>query len=189
MHVLFVCTGNICRSPTAERLANAFAHEAGVSDFTASSAGTRAVIGHPIELTAAKVLEGLGGTSGNFCARRLTARIASEADLILTMSERHRDKVLGLAPMQFKRTFTLREAARLAEESGASTVAELADARTRYGVGDAEDIIDPIGADGAVFQEVGSEIAELLGPLVKRLIIPSRRDLSPSAPATSSDLG
>lgn len=147
------------------------------------------MIGHPIELTAAKVLEGLGGTSGNFCARRLTARIASEADLILTMSERHRDKVLGLAPMQFKRTFTLREAARLAEESGASTVAELADARTRYGVGDAEDIIDPIGADGAVFQEVGSEIAELLGPLVKRLIIPSRRDLSPSAPATSSDLG
>lgn len=109
--------------------------------------------------------------------------------MILTMSERHRDKVLGLAPMQFKRTFTLREAARLAEESGASTVAELADARTRYGVGDAEDIIDPIGADGAVFQEVGSEIAELLGPLVKRLIIPSRRDLSPSAPATSSDLG
>ena len=104
------------------------------------SAGTRAVIGHPIELTAAKSLGGLGRGVRQFpVRRRLTARIASEADLILTMSERHRDKVLGLAPMQFRRTFTLREAARLAEESGRQHCCpNLPDARTRYGVRDAE---------------------------------------------------
>ena len=44
--MLFVCTGNICRSPTAERLARAFADEHGLGDLTASSAGSRAVA-HP----------------------------------------------------------------------------------------------------------------------------------------------
>ena len=52
-----VCTGNICRSPTAERLAAAYAVQNGNPDITASSAGTRAVIGHPIHPDAAVVLE------------------------------------------------------------------------------------------------------------------------------------
>ena len=56
MHVLFVCTGNICRSPTAERLAVAYAARHGIADFTSSSAGTHAVIGHPIHPDAAAVL-------------------------------------------------------------------------------------------------------------------------------------
>lgn len=170
MHVLFVCTGNICRSPTGERLAHAFAEEAGISDFRASSAGTRALVGYPIESTAALVLEGLGGSPDDFRARRLSTEIALDADLILAMTERHRDKILALAPAQFKRTFTLQEAARLARESGATTVAELAEARPRYRATGPEDITDPIGADEAVFHEVGVEIATLLGPLLQQLM-------------------
>ena len=46
MRVMFVCTGNICRFPTCERLAAAYAAAQNeIIDFTASSAGTRAVIG------------------------------------------------------------------------------------------------------------------------------------------------
>ncbi len=58
MHVLFVCTGNICRSPTAERLA---AGLSSMADLRASSAGTRAVIAHPMHPDAAQALMDLGG--------------------------------------------------------------------------------------------------------------------------------
>ncbi|MCJ0902139.1 low molecular weight phosphatase family protein [Rhodococcus sp. ARC_M6] len=169
MHVLFVCTGNICRSPTAERLALAFAREARIPDFSASSAGTRAVVGYPIEPTAVDVLEGLGGDSTNFQARMLTKVIASEADLILTMTERHREKVLTIAPSQFKRTFTLREAARLSTAADARTVADLAVARPLHRTTDIEDVIDPIGKDANTFHAVGTEIAMLLGPFIRRI--------------------
>src|SRR3954468_20311151 len=70
LHVLFVCTGNICRSPTAERLALAYSAGSNFENFTASSAGTRAVTGHPIEPVAACVLEKLGGDASDFAARR-----------------------------------------------------------------------------------------------------------------------
>ncbi|MDI9915083.1 low molecular weight phosphatase family protein [Rhodococcus sp. IEGM 1379] len=169
MHVLFVCTGNICRSPTAERLALAFAEEASIRNFSASSAGTRAVVGHPIESTAADVLEGLGGDPTDFRARLFTKSIAAEVDLILTMTERHRDQVLTLAPAQFKRTFTLREAARLAGASDATTVAELAAARPRFRTREIEDVIDPMGKDSNTFHAVGNEIATLLTPAILRL--------------------
>ena len=114
MHIVFVCTGNICRSPTAERLAIAYAGEHGIPDFTASSAGTRAVIGRPIHKDAAVVLEKLRGDASSFAARQLTYKVASSADLIVTMTRDHRDIVLEAAPRQIQRTFTLTEAARLA---------------------------------------------------------------------------
>ncbi|MBY6386415.1 MULTISPECIES: low molecular weight phosphatase family protein [Rhodococcus] len=169
MHVLFVCTGNICRSPTGERLARAYAAEAGVSGFTASSAGTRAMVGHPIEPTAARVLAGLGGDPTEFQARRMTTALASDADLILTMTESQRDKVLAMAPARLKRTFTLREAARLGSLADAATVEDLAAARPRFRAAEPEDVIDPMGKEENVFHEIGLEIADLLGPLLSRL--------------------
>ncbi|EHI45595.1 tyrosine phosphatase [Rhodococcus opacus PD630] len=170
MHVLFVCTGNVCRSPTAERLAVAYAEELGITDLTAESAGTEAVVGAAMEPTAAQVLEGLGGDPGKFTARLLTADLAVDADLVLTMTESHRDKVLALAPEQLKKTFTLKEAARLAEASDAKTVADLASARPQHkSDGTPEDISDPIGKDEETFLNVGSEIAELLGVVARSI--------------------
>ncbi len=145
MHVLFVCTGNICRSPSGERLARAYAAEAGVSGFTASSAGTRAMVGHPIEPTAARVLAGLGGDPTKFQARRMTTALASDADLILTMTESQRDKVLAMAPARLKRTFTLREAARLGSLADAGTVEDLARRQTPISCHRTQDVMDPMG--------------------------------------------
>ncbi|MHA4848201.1 arsenate reductase/protein-tyrosine-phosphatase family protein [Rhodococcus sp. MSC1_016] len=168
MHVLFVCTGNVCRSPTAERLTLAFAEELGLTDLTAESAGTRAMVGHPMEPTAAQVLEGLGGDPSGFTARRLTEDLAVDADLVLTMTERQREKVLAMAPEQLKKTFTLREAARLAVAADAKSVADLAAARPKHRSADGpEDISDPIGQDEETFLAVGSEIADLLGVLTR----------------------
>ena len=169
MRILFVCTGNICRSPTAELLTTAFAAEAGRSDLTAHSAGTRALVGHGMESTAALVLQQLGGDPHGFTARRLTSAIAEDADLVLTMSDAHRSAVVSTAPRMMRVTFTLREAARLQQVSGASTVAELATARTLVSASGPVDIDDPMGRDEETFVAVGSEIADLLLPLLSRI--------------------
>jgi protein-tyrosine phosphatase len=167
MHILFVCTGNICRSPTAERLAAAYAAHNGIIDFTASSAGTRAVRGHPIHPNAAVVLEELGGDASDFAARQLKPKIAAAADLIIAMTGAHRDTVLETAPRQLKQSFTLAEAARLASMDGADTISDLAALRPHLTANDMADIPDPIGQSPEVFAAVGAQIAELLPPILE----------------------
>ncbi|NLE82179.1 MAG: protein tyrosine phosphatase [Rhodococcus sp.] len=168
MHVLFVCNENVCRSATAERITAAFAEESGATDLVASSAGTQATAGKPMEKTAAAVLEGLGGDPTGFTARAITEKIAGDADLVLTMTEDNRDDVLKLAPSQSKKTFTLKEAARLAEASGATTVADLDAARTKHKASTSpENVADPTGSDEDTYLTVGSEIAELVGALTR----------------------
>jgi protein-tyrosine phosphatase len=164
---LFVCTGNICRSPIAERLAAAYGTRFEVPDFRASSAGTQAVVGHAIHPYAAGVLEDLGGVSSDFGARRLTSKIVSDADLILTMTTGHRDAVLGLAPHQFRRTFTLSEASRLASECEPQSVADLAALRPKLAADELRDIPDPIGQSRQFFETVGHQIANLLLPILE----------------------
>lgn len=167
LHVLFVCTGNICRSPTAERLALAYAAEQQIPDFHASSAGTRALVGHPMHEESARVLKKLGGEPSDFAARRLNARVLGGVDLVLALTKSHRDAVLELAPQKLHRAFTLVEASRLASEFHAQTVADLAALRSRLLTDDIADVVDPINKDVGVFAMVGAQIAELLPPILE----------------------
>ena len=105
------------------------------------------MIAHPIHHDAAVVLEKLGGDPSNFAARQLTLKIASDADLVITMTSAHRDSVLELAPRQLHRTFILSEAARLASKHNARTVADLAELRPHLVAREMSDIHDPIGRD------------------------------------------
>lgn len=166
LHLLFVCTGNICRSPTAERLTAAYASKFEVPGLTASSAGTRAMIAHPVHHDAALVLESLGGDATAFAARQLTPQVASSADLVIAMTAAHRDRVLELAPNRLKRTFTLTEASILFADAGAKTVADVAVLRPRLAAYERSDVTDPIGHSPAVFAEVGQQIADLLQPVL-----------------------
>jgi protein-tyrosine phosphatase len=125
------------------------------------------VIAHPIHQDAALVLEKLGGEVSNFAARQLNPRIASDADLVLTMTRAHRDAVLELAPRQLHRTFTLSEAARLATECNARNVADLAALRPHLAAHELTDIVDPIGQGAEHFAMVGSQIADLLPPILE----------------------
>jgi protein-tyrosine phosphatase len=163
---LFVCTGNVCRSPTAERLAVAYAARSNFQDFTASSAGVRALTGHQIQPSAARVIEELGGDTSHFAARQLTSAMVASADLVLTMTRAHRADVLKLAPQQLHRTFTLREAVRLASECNARNVAELAGFRPQFSANAPSDIPDPIGQNEAFFEMVGAQISDLLQPVL-----------------------
>jgi protein-tyrosine phosphatase len=167
LHVLFVCTGNICRSPIADRLAAAYGARSQLPDFTSSSAGTHAVIAHPIHPEAAHVLEKLGGDASRFAARQITRRIASDADLVITMTKAHRDSVLTLAPRLLRRTFTLVEASRLAADFDARSVADLPDLRPRLAAHQVFDVTDPLGQSADTFAAVGSQIADLLPPILE----------------------
>ena len=185
--VLFVCTGNICRSALAERLGDAYLADALGDDarlIRVRSAGTRAVVGSAVHPDSALVLAGFGGDPAGFAARQLAEEMAVEADLTLALTRNHRREVLKLAPRALNRTFTLREAADLAKlvdpaaELAGGTFADrcrslvkaMAGARSRRSSGGADDVGDPIGQSLEVQQRTGEAIAEVLVPLLDRFI-------------------
>ena len=109
----------------------------------------------------------MGGKATHFAARQLTPRIASNADLVLTMTRAHRDAVLELAPHRLHRTFTLSEAAGLVSDYGATNVADLAALRPNLAASELTDILDPIGQSAEIFATVGSQIADLLPSILE----------------------
>jgi protein-tyrosine phosphatase len=125
------------------------------------------MIAQPIDADAALVIEKLGGEVSGFAARQLTARIASDADLVIAMTKAHRDAVLELAPRALNKTFTLSEAARLAAECDARSVADLAALRPHLPAKEQSDIPDPIGRSAEFHAMVGSRIANLLPPIIE----------------------
>ncbi|MGY1681913.1 arsenate reductase/protein-tyrosine-phosphatase family protein [Geodermatophilus sp. SYSU D01176] len=205
MQILFVCTGNICRSPLGERLTRAFLDDALGASAAAvgtSSAGTHAVVGKGMEPSSTLVLEGLGGDPSGFVAQQLTADMVDGADLVLTMTRRHRRRVLKLAPRAMFRTYTLREAGDLLQNVDVAALPSVTslDLRARALVAalgaqratrrrtdrDADDVVDPIGQRVSVHEQVGEQIFESLIPLLSALCGPrdgTRQDLVDALPA------
>jgi protein-tyrosine phosphatase len=115
IRILTVCTGNICRSPVAERLLQTGLDQVEPGAFRVRSAGTRAMVGEPAQPSSARIITAYGGTPEGFAARQLTPTILRDTDLVLTMAARHRGEVLQLDPSLLRRTFTIREFARMLE--------------------------------------------------------------------------
>jgi protein-tyrosine phosphatase len=183
--VLFVCTGNICRSPLAERLGRHLVTAQGAAGAGVQlvSAGTQAVVGRGMDPASARVLQERGGSPTGFRARQLTGPMAVEADLTLTMTRRHRQEVLARAPRALSRTFTLSEAAGLLAlvpagpvpgdtpgERARALIRQMAAARSRRPSGPDDDILDPIGRPDVVHDQVGQAIADAVQPVLHRLL-------------------
>ncbi|WP_204059369.1 arsenate reductase/protein-tyrosine-phosphatase family protein [Microbispora corallina] len=118
--ILFVCTGNICRSPLAERLTlSALGPDGPV---VAASAGTRAVPGRPMDEGARRELILLGGDPEGFVSRPLTAEAVAAADLVLAASSEHRREAVALHPLAAARAFTIAEFGALARAVPAGDV-------------------------------------------------------------------
>lgn len=201
VRLLFVCTGNICRSPVAERLTLAQASRAlgdspELERIEVRSAGVQATPGSRIEPHSSRALHTLGGDAAEFRARRLTAELAASADLVLTMTRGHREAVLGLNPRGLRRTFTLAEAADLAgladlsglgltpvDERARELGRRLDAARARRQAGPADDIADPMGQRAAVHADVAARIDRALRPLAAVLFTSVRSRLAAPVPA------
>ena len=183
--VLFVCTGNICRSPMGELLLRDGLHERlgdASLDFVIASAGTFGLADHPLEEDAATVLMQHHGIDGStFRAKKLEAFMVDSADLVLTATREHRAAAVTLSPKAVRRTFTVREFDRLSAAVDPATLPEgdpveraraLAEASaSQRGLVRAErpsddDIIDPYRGPHAGFVECAILIKDTLqGPI------------------------
>jgi protein-tyrosine phosphatase len=154
--VLFVCTGNLCRSPAAELL---FRRRV-PAGLEVASAGLRAAAGRPVAAPTAALLRARGVDPRGVAARQLVPALVRDATLVLTMTAEQRAAVVSGTPAAVRRTFTLREfvaLARLAEPPAerepagrlAALVTGAGRARAVRGPAGDDDIADPYGRSDA----------------------------------------
>lgn len=91
--ILVVCVGNICRSPTGERLL-----KARLPGKRIDSAGLGALVGKPADATASEIASQNGVSLMGHQGRQLTAEMCREYDLILVMEKGHIEAVCQLVP-------------------------------------------------------------------------------------------
>ena len=97
--ILFVCTGNICRSPMAKVVADAYAAREGLTGVTFTSAGVSAEeTGHGMDPRAIATLEAAGYRPGPHQARRMTADEIRSATMVIGMQSIHLRKILEMVP-------------------------------------------------------------------------------------------
>jgi len=114
--ILFVCTGNMCRSVLAERLARRGLRArlgADACQFRTASAGTEGLDGCSLHPYTAEALTWLGADAEGFASHELTAADVDAADLVLAACQEHRNQVVAMRPGASRRAYLLREFARL----------------------------------------------------------------------------
>jgi protein-tyrosine phosphatase len=167
--VLFICTGNLCRSPSAEWFLNDYVAAHGPAEVTAESAGT---LGHdggpPARLLTAASERGMD-LSGHV-PRVFEPDLARQADLVVGMAREHVREVVVADPPSFHKTFTLRDIVRRGVAKGPRGPEESLDQwleRMHAGrrhldlIGNApdEDIPDPMGGSTDDFRHMLDEVA------------------------------
>jgi len=105
--ILFICTGNICRSPMAEGIFRQASQ--GRGNYRVGSAGLGAMEGQPPSAHAVEAVKELGIDISNQRSRMLTSALVAQADYIFGMTHSHVDTVMLLYPQAAEKTFLLRE--------------------------------------------------------------------------------
>ena len=171
--VLFVCTGNICRSPTAEAIARRELARYPGAALRVSSAGSHALEGNPAASRMLLAAATRGADLQRHHARELTRRRVRAADLILCMAEEHRPFVLAYDRSAARRTFLLAAFARAAAQwawlagSPAELVSLAAEHAGRVLPGD--DIEDPLGHPPEAYAACAERLDALITPVMTAL--------------------
>lgn len=148
-HVLFVCSGNTCRSPMAEVLLRRVIRERKLSeDIIVSSAGLQAVDGAPAAEGARRAVAQEGLTLDGHRSQPVRPDLVEKADLVLAMTIDHRDELHGRFPHKKSVIFTLKEYAGASAED--------------------LDVQDPFGSDDAQYAQTAAEIRQALQRAIER---------------------
>ena len=145
--VLFVCTGNTCRSSMAEQLFNLKAKDLSAHAF---SAGLDAKPGSSMSLQAAEAMAALGYNSTAHSSTLLSVEAVEEADVILTFTQGQKIELGEGFPAAIEKVFTISEFA-------------------NRGSGISVDVSDPYGRGAEVYKETAETIDSLVELIVSSL--------------------
>ncbi len=145
--VLFVCTGNTCRSPLAERILKARIKDKGWKGIKVSSAGTAAMEGGWASGGTKGAARGMGLSMRGFRSKPLSRQRVARADLILTMTEHHKADIEVRWPVAAGRTHVL------SDYTGSGRKA----------------ITDPVGGPDAAYARCAADLSDEIERLLPRL--------------------
>jgi protein-tyrosine-phosphatase len=148
--IVFVCTGNTCRSPMAEAIFKDIIKEKGIEEkFEVYSAGVYAFDNDPATYQAIEVMKNEFNIDlKSHRAKVLDNSDVQKADLILTMTRHHRDMIIDIYPEASAKVHVLKEF---------------------VGLKEGLDVLDPFGQDYEVYKSCAYEIEELLLEVLKRI--------------------
>jgi protein arginine phosphatase len=166
MKILFVCTGNVCRSPMAEGFLRHEAQQRGLK-LDVKSTGTHAWHGRAATIDGRRVMNEMGVSIDDHRTLELDQNLVDWADLIIGMSREHARDTIRAFPEAERKTYTMKGLLELLPSLPAydDTVAWLDAAYAERERADAlamQDIDDPIGEREAAYRRVASEIRELI---------------------------